>query len=263
MPGLAQHVVHLGAHAGAQAGVEGRERLVEEDDLGIGGQRPGQRHPLLLTARELMGVAPSQPGQPDHASSSMTLLAALRPAAQSEGDVAADREVREERALLGHVADAAVLARHEDVTPVVDHLGPELHLTAVEALEAGDDPQQRRLAAARDTEDAREAAGRDGQVDTVEHCVVAERLAGAADDELLHRPIVTAGSTSAVAMTAGRPDPGRGRAGREPVEPAAEHVAGHRRDEHHDPGVGRGRASSSGWSAGPRTPWPGSARRSG
>ena len=115
--------------------------------------------------------------------------------------------MREERALLGHVADAAMLARHEDVATVVDHLGPELHLAAVEALEAGHDPQQRRLAAARDSEDAGEAARRDGQVDAVEHRVVAERLAGAANDELLHRPIVTAGSTSAVAMTAGGPAP--------------------------------------------------------
>ena len=36
--------------------VEGRGRLVEEDDLGVHGQRPGDGDPLLLPARELRGV---------------------------------------------------------------------------------------------------------------------------------------------------------------------------------------------------------------
>ena len=53
--GPAQHVVHLGAHAGAQAGVERGEGLVEQDDLGVGGQGAGQRNALLLATRELVG----------------------------------------------------------------------------------------------------------------------------------------------------------------------------------------------------------------
>ena len=35
---------------GPQSGVERRERLVEEDDLGLDGQGPRQGHPLLLSS---------------------------------------------------------------------------------------------------------------------------------------------------------------------------------------------------------------------
>ena len=52
-----------------RCGVERRERLVEQDDLGLDGQRPGQGHPLLLAAGELVGVAagPARPGPPRRA----------------------------------------------------------------------------------------------------------------------------------------------------------------------------------------------------
>ena len=42
----------LVAHLRAQRGVQGRERLVEQHQLRLRRQRPGQRHPLLLAARE-------------------------------------------------------------------------------------------------------------------------------------------------------------------------------------------------------------------
>ena len=38
-------------------GVEGRERLVEEQDLGLEGEGPGERDALLLAARQLVRVA--------------------------------------------------------------------------------------------------------------------------------------------------------------------------------------------------------------
>ena len=195
-PGPAQHVVHLAAHAGAQAGVERGERLVEQDDLGIGGQGAGERHALLLAARELVGIAPVQSRQSDHLEQLEDPLAPVGAAPQPEGDVATDGEVREQRALLGHIADATVLARDEHVAAVVDQVLAELDLAAIEALEAGDDAQQRRLAAARRAQNAGETAGLDGQVHAVEDLEVSERLAHASDGELLHRPIVAAGSTS-------------------------------------------------------------------
>jgi hypothetical protein len=55
MPDLASsshHVEHLVDHLG----VEGRGGLVEEHDLGVHGQRPGDRHALLLAAGELRRV---------------------------------------------------------------------------------------------------------------------------------------------------------------------------------------------------------------
>ena len=49
----------------AQAGVERGERLVEQHDLGIGGQRAGERDPLALTARQLVRVRAGAAGEAD------------------------------------------------------------------------------------------------------------------------------------------------------------------------------------------------------
>ncbi len=46
----------LVAQLGAHLGVEGRERLVEQQHLGLDRQGAGQRHALLLAAGELVGV---------------------------------------------------------------------------------------------------------------------------------------------------------------------------------------------------------------
>src|SRR3954454_9944119 len=46
-------------------GVEGRERLVEHQDVGVGGQRPGEADPLLHAAGELVGEVVLIAGQAD------------------------------------------------------------------------------------------------------------------------------------------------------------------------------------------------------
>ena len=58
---VAQPLAQLGPHLG----VERPEGLVQQEDLGLDGQRPGQRHPLALATRELRGVALGQVGQAD------------------------------------------------------------------------------------------------------------------------------------------------------------------------------------------------------
>ena len=58
---VAQPQAQLGAHLG----VEGAEGLVEEQDLGLDGQGPGQGHALALAARELRRVALAEVGQAD------------------------------------------------------------------------------------------------------------------------------------------------------------------------------------------------------
>ena len=58
-PRLAQHVEDVGPDGGAHGGVERREGLVEQHDLGLDGQGPGQRDPLLLAPRELVRVTPA------------------------------------------------------------------------------------------------------------------------------------------------------------------------------------------------------------
>ena len=39
-----------------QVGVQGRKGFIQQQHLGLGGQNPGQGHPLLLSPRELTGA---------------------------------------------------------------------------------------------------------------------------------------------------------------------------------------------------------------
>ena len=50
---------------GGRLGVERAGRLVGEQDVGLGRERPGDADALLLAAGELVGIAPRLVGQPD------------------------------------------------------------------------------------------------------------------------------------------------------------------------------------------------------
>src|SRR5213079_1951809 len=79
------------------------------------------------------------------------------------GDVLLDCQMLERRVVLEHEADAALLR------PVVrDVLLGDLDRTAVRGLEAGDDPGQRRLAAAARPEERRQRSRLDLEGDVVE-----------------------------------------------------------------------------------------------
>src|SRR5439155_11365503 len=54
---LEVHGTHFAAHRGAVAGIQGGERLVEEERLGASRQRPCKRHELALTAAQRAHVA--------------------------------------------------------------------------------------------------------------------------------------------------------------------------------------------------------------
>jgi hypothetical protein len=95
---------------------------------------------------------------------------------QPEGHVPEHRQVLERRVVLEHEPDVALLGRQAGGVEALDHHGP-----LVRVLEAGDDPQQRRLAAAAGTEQRRELAGGDGEVDVVERDEIAEALRHARD----------------------------------------------------------------------------------
>ena len=57
---LAVKLDQLGAHAGAQLGVEVGERLVEEEGCRVADQGAAERHALALAAGELAGLAGEQ-----------------------------------------------------------------------------------------------------------------------------------------------------------------------------------------------------------
>ena len=79
----------------AELEVEGAERLVEEQHVGPVDERPGQRHPLLLAAGQLVRLALLVAGEMDElerlADAPVGSRALSTPSpAQPEGDVVAD-----------------------------------------------------------------------------------------------------------------------------------------------------------------------------
>jgi hypothetical protein len=132
-------LAQLAPEAQADLGVEGGERLVEEEDLGLTGEGARQGHALLLAARELVGVAGLQAGQAcqRHHLGDPLAQAPLRPArhAQAEGDVLPHRHGGEEGVRLEDDAHTPAPRGH-----AVDHVFVEEDLAGVGNLEAGDHP---------------------------------------------------------------------------------------------------------------------------
>ncbi len=75
--------------------------------------------------------------------------------------------MREQREVLEHQADAALLRRHEAVGSG-DLLTVDQHAARGRALDAGGDPEQGRLAAARGPQQAEDLRRRDVEADVVE-----------------------------------------------------------------------------------------------
>ena len=165
---------HLGPHLHPQGGVEVRERLVEEQHAGFGGEGTGQRHPLLLPPGERAGQPVAQALEADHGERPVHPRRP-GPAGQAVGDVRGHGHVREQGPVLEHHADLASLGRHPDrvarqhAPAGADHAG-------VGPLEPGDRAQQRGLAAPARSEEGDDLAGADLQVDVHEDGVVAEGL---------------------------------------------------------------------------------------
>ena len=78
VPARAQDRRHLRAQRLAQAGVERRERLVEQHDLGVGGERARERDALALAARQLVRVGAGAVGEADELEALVDALAAPR-----------------------------------------------------------------------------------------------------------------------------------------------------------------------------------------
>ena len=170
----AQDSRDLLADGGAHVRVERGERLVQEHDLGFDRECPGEGYALLLAAGELVGVAPLQAGEPDHLEQVADSLPSCR-AGKPESDVRLHREVGEQAALLRDVTDPALLGM--DVRALaVDDLPGDPDGAAVGSLEAGEQAQQRRLAAAGRSQDRRERPRRHLQVEAGEHRVRSEAL---------------------------------------------------------------------------------------
>ena len=107
--GAGEDVGNLLAQAVAQARVEARERLVEEDQLRGRRERAGQRDALLLAAGKLMRQALLEAAEVEEVDQLRHPRSTALLASQPEGDVRSHVEVREERSLLGHEPHPAPL----------------------------------------------------------------------------------------------------------------------------------------------------------
>ncbi|MNY01701.1 hypothetical protein D3C86_1342430 [compost metagenome] len=137
---------HL-AHGGAQAGIERRERLVQQHQPWLLRQGSGQGHALLLATGQFMGPALGHLRVQGHAvhqfGDALLFFSAL--GRQAEADVRRHGHVRKQRAILRHVADQALMGRHF-VGAVDQGLAVERQASGIGELEAGNHPQQRGLA---------------------------------------------------------------------------------------------------------------------
>ncbi len=132
--------------------VESDERLVEEHDPRLRGERPRHRDPLLLSARQLRREAITRAGQ-THAGQPLfgrrSGDGCRHPGrARTEGDVLARGEVREQPGVLPEQHDAAVHRGGAHTRSPIEHAPVERDLALVEGGESGQRREQRRLARA-------------------------------------------------------------------------------------------------------------------
>ena len=144
----------------AQLAVERGERLVEQKHARAQRQRPGQRHPLALAARQLVRTPPFEAfelRQRQHLGDARGDVGAAHAGAlQAEGDVARDAQMRKQRIVLEHHVDRPLVRRDgSDVGAI------EQDAAGVRLFETGKHAQQRALAAAGRAEQRKEFAGTD------------------------------------------------------------------------------------------------------
>ena len=174
---LVLQVHQLEAGIFAELAVERRQRLVEQQHPRPLGKRARERDALALAAGKLVrALRAPKPSSLTSASISRDprLDLGLRHSVllEPEGDVALDRQVREQRIALEHHVDRPPVRRHAgDILPV------QQDAALARLLEAREHPQQRGLAAARGPEQREEFAFEDVQRQPLDGDEIAEALA--------------------------------------------------------------------------------------
>ena len=187
MPVRCWIVAQLGPHVLAQLEVQGRQRLVEQEHLGLDRQRPGDRDPLLLAARKLVDPPVAVAGQRDQLEHLLDLAVALGPRhaahVEPEGDVVRHGHQREQGEVLEDQRRRAAVGADAAQGPAAQ---PDLAFGGLD--EPGDHAQDRGLAAARGAEEGEELPFRDGQVDVAHGREGAEALRHTVELEIVrHR----------------------------------------------------------------------------
>ncbi len=166
-PERALQALDLDLHVETQVAVERGERLVEQQDRRLDRERTGERHPLLLAARELARQAIAEAAELHRLEEAVDLGGDLGPAraagTQAIGDVLRHGHVRKQGVVLEDDADVALVGRQ-----VIDRRAVDPHPAGDLADKAGDDAEQGGLAAARRPEQRHDLAGLDRQADAVD-----------------------------------------------------------------------------------------------
>ena len=166
--GLAMHAPELGLHLEADLEVEGGERLVQQEHLRPVHERPRERDPLQLPARELVRAPPLEAlqadererlGDPCPRRRRAGMPAIRRPKATFSKTSRCGNSVERWKTMF---TGRRCGGRPRDVASL------EQHPPLARAHEAGHDPQQGRLAAPRGPEQRDELALLDRQRDLVE-----------------------------------------------------------------------------------------------
>ena len=178
--GLLQ-VDQLQLHGLAQLGIEGGQRLVQQQHLGPFDQRPRQRHTLALATGKLVRHARPIAVQLDQFQGLWDPLGHLPRAdtldLQAIGDILEDRHVREHGVGLEHHIDRAPVRRHRGHVLAIDQ-----DLAFAGHLEAGDHAQKRGFAASRWPEQSKEFALANLEVHLVHRRDIAAEAFGNAFD---------------------------------------------------------------------------------
>src|SRR5204862_974886 len=144
--GLAKQSLQLAPDLATRVRVEGGERLVEQQDGGVGRQSTCEGHPLALAARELARLRVREGGEAEALEQPVL-------APPPELDVLAHRQVREEGVVLEDEADRTLLRRQVDAAHRVEPGVPVDRDRAARGLEPRDRPQQGRLPGARGSDE--------------------------------------------------------------------------------------------------------------
>ena len=165
-----------------RAGIDGAQRVVQNEDLRLRDERAGERHALLLPARELHAALADHRveavRQPEHLLEDVRLGGRLADRHERRRRVGLLERVadvathggREQKRRLLRVADAAA---HDDKRQIADVVAVEEHAAVRRRLQPRQEHRQRRLAAARAPHNGQRPARRQLEAHVVEHGLVA------------------------------------------------------------------------------------------
>ena len=164
---LLMEALDLAAHFVSELRVEIGQRLVEQEDPRIAHHGAPDRDALTLAAGELARIALKQRAHSEHTGDArhalLDLLLGHSTRPQTERNVAEHGHVRIERVVLEHHRDIAVARTH-----VIDDLAADFDLPGVGVLKPGDGAQKGALATSGRSDQHREFAVRDVEIDATD-----------------------------------------------------------------------------------------------